>query len=221
MVIAAAWHIPYHSRARLSGAPTWVFSDDGVYDIEATAGEGVSPAQMRLMLQKLLADRFHLIVHPEKREIPIYAITVAKGGPKLERADIEEKDCQTPIGVNLPSKAGDTNIDCHSIQGGRGRGLHARAADMSDLARSVEGVVDRPVIDQTGIKGLYRLETSGWLPLQAAPPPSPGAKSEDGTAMTDLPTVFQIFQNLGLRLQATKGRAEIYVIDHIERPSEN
>jgi len=81
--------------------------------------------------------------------MPIYAITIAKGGPKLDRAGIEEKDC--------PS----STVECHVVLGGRGRGLHARAADMSDLAHAVESFADRPVIDRTAIEGLYRLETKG------------------------------------------------------------
>jgi uncharacterized protein (TIGR03435 family) len=228
MVIAAAWRLPYHSSARLSGGPSWVRSSDGVYDIDARVEKDAVPDSlplnvradnMRPMLQKLLADRFHLVVHRETREIPIYVVTIAKGGPRLAKADIEENDC--PASANLNLLPGDPVVECHMFVGGRGRGLHARAANIADLVHNVEGFTDRPVIDQTGLKGLYRFETSGWLRLDAGPPPAPGAKSEDGTALADLPSVFQIFKAMGLKLEARTGKADVLVIDHIERPSEN
>jgi uncharacterized protein (TIGR03435 family) len=228
MVIAAAWRLPYHSGARLSGRPAWIRSDDGIYDIDARAEKGAIPDSLpsnvradnlRPMLQKLLADRFHLVTHRETREMPIYAVIVAKDGPKLEKADVEEKDC--PASANLNLLPGDPVVECHMLVGGRGRGLHARAANMADLVRAVEAFTDRPVIDQTGLQGLYRFETSGWLRLDAGLPPAPGAKSEDGTALADLPSVFQIFEAMGLKLEPRKRKADVLVIDHIERPAEN
>jgi bla regulator protein blaR1 len=228
MVIAAAWRLPYHSGARLSGGPNWIRSDDGIYDIDAKAEKGAIPDSLptnvradsiRPMLQKLLAHRFHLTVHRETREMPIYAVIIAKGGPNLAKADIEEKDCAFSANLNL--LPGDSIVECHMFVGGRGRGLHARAANLSDLVQFVEGFTDRPVIDQTGLAGLYRFNTSGWSPLEPGPPPAPGAESEDGTTLSDLPSIFQIFDSLGLKLEARKGMADVIVIDHIERPVEN
>jgi uncharacterized protein (TIGR03435 family) len=228
MVIAAAWHLPYHSGERLSGGPSWMRSDDGVYDIDARSGKGVisdtldSNARaeaMRPMLQKLLLDRFQLVIHRETREMPIYALVVAKGGPRLEKADIEETGCKASMSLNL--RPGDPIAECHLLLGGRGRGLRARAVNMSDLAHFVEGFTDRPLIDETGVEGLYRIETKGWLPLEPGPPPTPGARSEDGTALADLPTLFQVFESLGLKMVAQKGNAQVYVVDHLERPTEN
>ena len=228
MVIAAAWRLPYRSAVRLSGGPAWIRSDDGVYDIDARAEKGAIPDSlpsnvradnMRAMLQKLLADRFHLVIHRETRGMPVYTVIAAKSGPKLAKADIEEKDC--PASANLNLLPGDPVVECHMFVGGRGRGLHARAANISDLVHSVEGFTDRPVIDQTGLKGLYRFESSGWTRLDAGPPPAPGAKSEDGTALADLPSLFQIFEAMGLKLEARTGKADVLVIDHIEMPAEN
>ncbi len=115
------------------------------------------------MLQALLADRFKLGIHAVSTEMPVYALTMAKGGPKLEKADIEEKDC--PEGQPEMTLGGPVTA-CHVFNGGRGRGLHARAADMADLVGFVEGWTDRPLLDKTGIKGLYRFDTSGWLPME-------------------------------------------------------
>jgi uncharacterized protein (TIGR03435 family) len=228
MVIAAAWRLPYRSAARLSGGPAWIHSDDGIYDIDARAEKGAVPDSlpsnvrtdnMRPMLQKLLADRFRLVIHRETKEMPIYAVIVANGGPKLAKADIGEKDCPASAKLNL--LPGDPVVECHMFVGGRGRGLHARAANMADLVHFIEGFTDRPVIDQTGLQGLYRFETSGWLRLDAGPPPAPGAKSEDGTALADLPSLFRIFEDLGLKLEARRGMADVLVIDRIERPADN
>ena len=86
---------------------------------------------------------------------------------------------------------------------------------MSDLAAYVENWTDRPLLDKTGIKGLYRFETKGWQPTMG---PSVDVGSSD---VADRPTVFQIFEALGLRMEAQKGVVEVYVIDHIQKPSEN
>ncbi len=175
------------------------------------------------MVQALLADRFKLVVRREPKEMPVYALAVAKGGPKLQRSDIEEKDCPEasldPLGPPSPFIL--IPDVCHAFNGGIGRGVHARAANMSDLAAYVENWTDRPLLDKTGIKGLYRIETKGWLPMEATQPPAPGAKAEDGSDMADVPTVFQMFEKLGLRMEAQKGIVDIYVIEHMEKPSEN
>ena len=85
---------------------------------------------------------------------------------------------------------------------------------MSDLAAFVENWTDRPLLDKTGIKGLYRFETKGWLPMD----PSMGAGSSE---LADRPTVFQMFAELGLRMEPQKGVVEVYVIERLEKPSEN
>ena len=82
---------------------------------------------------------------------------------------------------------------------------------MSDLASFVENWTDRPLLDKTGIQGLYRFETKPWLrDAMAARPDVP-----------DAPTVFEMFGQLGLRMEPQKRIVEVYVIDHIERPSDN
>ena len=164
-VIAVAYNVGFQS-VRLSGGPGWIGSAEGVYDIEATAGPGVIPAglpskarseKMRLMLQALLADRFKLKIRTETKELPVYAVTVAKNGPKLEKAKIEEKDCPEP---------GTGGVACHSLMGGRGRGLHGEAVSLSDVLSYVENWTDRPLADRTGITGLFNVQTRGWQPSQ-------------------------------------------------------
>jgi uncharacterized protein (TIGR03435 family) len=219
-LIATAWNVGFQS-VRLSGGPAWISSRDGAFDIEAKAPAGAIPEglasnlrdqRMRRMLQALLQERFQLKIRTETREIPVYAVVAAKNGPKLEKAKIEEKDCldTTPTG---PA--------CHTIMGGRGRGLHGPAVNLSDILSYVENWTDRPLVDQTGIQGLFNVQTSGWRDYQPGAPPPPGAKAEDGSDLADVPTLFDVFARLGLRLQAEKGTVQVFIIDHVERPSEN
>jgi uncharacterized protein (TIGR03435 family) len=225
-LIAYAYKLPFNLTARLSGIPdALAFS---VYDVEAT---GTMPAglstqaredRIRMMLQTLLADRFKLAIHKETKEMPVYVLVVAKGGPKLQKADIAEKDCPddsgppTPPGPSTPDP-----VTCHNFNGGQGRGLHGRAVTIADVASYVENWTDRPLLDKTGIQGLFHIETKPWQEISAGPSPAPGAKADNGADMADLPTLLQVFEDLGLKMEARNDKAEVYVVDHIEKPSEN
>lgn len=153
------------------------------------------------MLQALLIDRFKLEIRKETRELPIYAVVVAKGGPKLEKAKIGSV--------------------CHSFKGGQGRGLHGAAVDPPDLALVVENWAQRPVVDKTGIKGLFHIETKPWQAVTVGPAPADGAKAEDGSEAADLPTLFTVFESLGLKLEPRKDRVDVFRIERVEQPSEN
>jgi uncharacterized protein (TIGR03435 family) len=209
-----------YKNVRMTGIPDWTKSPQGVYDVEATSAmpPGLSMEarndRVRAMVQALLVDRFKLVIRRESKEMPVYALLVAKGGPKLQRAVIDEKDCpEESLNVLGPqSPATPMPVVCHAFSGGVGRGLHARAANMSDLASFVENWTDRPLLDKTGIQGLYRFETGPYLRMDAM-----AARSD----VPDAPTVFEMFGQLGLRMEPQKGVVEVYVIDHIEKPSEN
>lgn len=228
ILISMAYNLPMNPSERLAGVPDWVNRDR--FDFEATAPEGSFPAGMPhsearakllAMIQGLLADRFKLVMRHETKDLPVYELTVAKGGPKLDKSSIEERDC--PIG---PS----STVTCHNFNGGMGRGLHAKAVTMKDLAGYVENWTDLPVIDKTGLDGLYAMETEGWMPMRLPPPPPPGAvplnpsprPNGDGD-MTDpaRPTLFMVLQKLGLDLKRQKGPVDLYVVEHIEQPSAN
>jgi uncharacterized protein (TIGR03435 family) len=92
---------------------------------------------------------------------------------------------------------------------------------MDDLVAFVENWTGRPFLNKTGLKGLYRIETKGWVPVQPGPPPAAGAKSEDGTDFADVPTLFQVMEGLGLKIEAQKDKVDVYIIEQIERPTEN
>lgn len=233
MVIAVAYGLPFQTfgTPRISGGPEWVRSER--FDIEARAESGALPAglpstererRMRVMLRNLLADRFKLSVHTDMREMPVYAVMVAKNGPKLEPSSLQEKDCDAL--AERPPASGPFRVEdlpCHRIAGGQGRGLHANAATISDIALFVANWADRPVVDRSGLTGLYRFETEGWVPMLAPRLPPGVEPSPEQLAMADpnRPTLFMVFDRLGLKLEAQKAPIEMYIIEHAERPTEN
>jgi bla regulator protein BlaR1 len=220
-LITTAYEIPFQS-ARLSRGPEWIYSEG--FDIAATAPPGAIPegltvkareAKMKLMLQTLLADRFKLALRRESKELPVYAVVVGKNGLKLQKAKIEEKDC--------PDGTANYELRCHAISGGMGRGLHGKAVEISDIASFVENWSDRPLVDDTGIQGLFQVESDGWAPMRPRLRPPGEEPTAEGTALADptRPTLFMIFERLGLKMESRKARVEVFVIDQVEKPSEN
>ena len=190
-----------HARQITSG-PAWMESDK--YDLEAKPdGEGQpNETQWKTMVQKLLADRFKLTFHHDKKELPVYAIVVGKTGSKLTKSD------------------GDPN----GLPGLFFRGLGvlpARNATMADFAGVMQtAVLDRPVVDQTGLTGRFDFMLT-WTPDEfqfgglgaKVPPPL------DNATAPDLFTAMQ--QQLGLKLESTKAPVDVLVVDHVEKPTDN
>jgi bla regulator protein BlaR1 len=225
IIIARAYQVGFQSP-RLSGGPEWIRSER--YDIEAVAEKDAIPAGLSaaerdarfgLLLQGILADRFKLKMRTEDKEAPVYVLVVGKNGPKLQESKFAEKDCAGP-----DNKEG---APCHTFQGGRGRGLHAKAVTIQETAEAAENWSDRPIINKTGIQGLFEIDTAGWLPFAARPPaePLPPGATPSAEALADsdpsTPTLFQIFDRLGLRLEPQRAPVGMFVIDHVERPTEN
>jgi uncharacterized protein (TIGR03435 family) len=188
-----------HAR-QITGAPAWVETDK--FDLSAKPdGEGQpSGEQWKTMLKKLIGERFEFKFHRDKKELSVYAIVPGKSGPKLTKSESTG---------NLPALFF------------RGRGnLPARNATMTDLANVMQAaVLDRPVVDQTGLTDRYDF-TLLWTPDQfqfggaPAPPPSDAANAP--------PDLFKAFEDqLGLKLISAKAPAEVFVVDKVERPSEN
>lgn len=152
MLIGLAYNV---KTFEISGGPAWIDSDG--YDITAKAADAnVGVEQMRPMLRTLLEDRFKLKVHREKKEVPVYALMVAKGGPKLPGA--KEGGCvkfgpdSPPPPLPAPGQLPPT------ICGGFLRApnlLQAGKVDMSQLVNVLSDVLDRPVIDKTGFTGTF------------------------------------------------------------------
>jgi len=216
-VIGFAYDVPFSPGAgRLAGGPDWIRNLDGLYDIQATWPTGQTPAGLaakRLALQRLLADRFKLAVHVEKKEMPVYGMVVAKSGLKLPKADVEEKDC--------PGESADRKLLCHSLFVD-GVTLYGRAIGMADLVYQFGNNLDRPLVDKTGLEGLFHLEMKNWLTSPSAPPPPPPPPGAPGASGTDVisPAVL-LLEKLGLKLESQKGIVETIVIDRIEKPTEN
>jgi uncharacterized protein (TIGR03435 family) len=191
-----------HSR-QIIGGPSWIDRDK--FDLFAKPDKPGKPslAQLKVMLQKLLEDRFRLFFHREKRELPVYAITVAKSGAKLTRNDSDTKG--NPLYSAGPRVVTMTN------------------GTMADLANGLQrsgDIFDRPVVDQTGLgSARYNLIVK-WTPL-ASSVGRAGAdtQSDKGDAPPDLFTAFQ--QQLGLKLVSTKAQVDVLQIDQVEKPSEN
>ncbi|MBZ5604973.1 MAG: TIGR03435 family protein [Acidobacteriia bacterium] len=215
-LIAIAYDLPLTISGRITGAPDW--AEQQGYDIDARAdlkglNEKERERRMRLMLRQLLAERFQLRLRRESKDMPVYALTVAKNGPKLKAAGIEEKDC--PDGPRDASS-------CHIVNGGVGRGMHAHAVDLDDITTFAAIWTDRPVVDRTGLKGLYQLDTEGWTDMRARPPRADGPTAEDLTvADPTRPTLFMIFDRLGLKMAPARGPVEIFTVEHVEKPSAN
>lgn len=205
-LLAAAFNL---APQEISGGPSWIDSER--YDIVGKAPGGVRPNQdqQMSMLRALLIDRFKLTFHREQRELPIYALEVAKNGPKMKES--AESPSPSPEGppplafVLLP-------------QGAR---LPARNATMGEFAAVMQrAALDRPVVDRTGLSGKYDFDLE-WRPDETQ---FNGQFRESGATpiQTAKPDLFAAIQEqLGLKLEATKGPIETLVIDQAERASAN
>jgi uncharacterized protein (TIGR03435 family) len=165
-----------------------------LYDIAARAPEEMTPnhLQWREMIRSLLADRFQLKVHREMRNLPVYLMTVPKGGPKMKASTASEQYVtMRPGGPKAMRTA-----------------VHET---MDQLSRDLPETVARPVLDRTGLTAAhdYTLE---WSPVQ----PSPSDASDA------IPSIFTAIQEqLGLKLIVDHAPVEVLVIDRLERPSAN
>ena len=194
---------------QIVGAPDWagkdLFDVDGVPDVPGMPNQ----KQIQSLLQKLMADRFQLKFHREQRELAVYAITVAAGGPKLTKTTAGPDD---PSGMGF----GLTKL---------GATANGRNLTMADFAMWMQAsVTDRPMVDQTGLKDHYDFQLK-WTPddsqfLQfrgagaALPPPS-----DDPNAPPSFYTAVQ--EQLGLKIEATRAPDDVIVIDHVEKPAAN
>ncbi|HEX9198832.1 MAG TPA: TIGR03435 family protein [Acidobacteriaceae bacterium] len=190
----------------ISGLPEWAKSDR--YDIRARVAESDVAAwktyneKMRWkVLQQVLSDRFRLKIHSETQQRPIYSLVVAKGGSKIKQVEPLAND---PKGFVEPKNVG-VEVGHHATMD----------AFVHHLSRSHFGL-DRQVYDHTGLTGNYDF-TLIYAPVRLS------AGSEEGTASD--PAQASIFtaiqEQLGLKLESTKGPVDVLVIDHIEKPTEN
>ena len=181
-------------KTQIINSPQWfneqTWNIDGVPDIEGKP----SWRQYKKMLQKLLATRFGLVMHPDKRELSVYALTVAKNGPKLEK----------------PKSDPDALSDSSGHGMGTAQYMKFTNNSMAEFAKVMELMVDKPVVDQTNLIGHYDF-TLTWTPDSLRATPTDAA-----------PGLFTAVQEqLGLKLEATRAPTDVFVIDAATRPTEN
>jgi uncharacterized protein (TIGR03435 family) len=183
-----AWQVKDYQIAQ---APPWLSRDR--FEIQGTTGHDSSVDEERLMVQTLLASRFELKTHRDHRDMPVYALVVGKGGPKVSIAtDVDQKHGR---GINIESGS-----------------LISRAGTMGELVDVLTTNLDRPVIDRTGLADRYDF-TLTWDPASAP---------TGGPSWAPIgPALFSSIRDLGLRLEPQKASVEVLVIDAIARPSEN
>jgi uncharacterized protein (TIGR03435 family) len=225
----------------VEGGPAWIHS--ARYQIEAKADGPQSQGMMQgPMLQALLEDRFKLKIRREARDVPAYALRVAKGGPKLH--PFQEGSC-TPLDLKIleqfpPTRfpelpPGESYCGGADPDGGRwvfatGRmkgpnvTLEARALSIDEFIKhSLGHNLDRPVINQTGIAGRfdYHLE---FAPDETVAEPRDDGPGAPGATPSEAagPSIFTALQRqLGLKLEPARARGEFLVIERVERPSGN
>jgi bla regulator protein blaR1 len=180
---------------QVAGVPSWAVSSTNSdrYDIAAKAeGDGtLSRDQSKKLLQSLLAERFQLKFHYETKEMPVYALVVAKNGPKFKESP--------PEAQSMLRMGGNNGIEMNVTKG-----------DMAQLARqfSNRNGVNRLVLDKTGLTGHYDYKLTWTLER--------GALDNDSQTVD-----IALQEQLGLKLEATKAPIEVLVVDHAEKPSGN
>ncbi len=228
---------------QISG-PAWLDTDR--FDLLAKIPKGATKDDLKVMLQNLLAERFKLTLHREKKDLPIYALVVAKNGPKLKEAS--DDAAAAPDAPPPPPPGGRVTVGKDGFpqmpKGGRGGlmmmmnngrlRLVGNKQPVSAMTDMLSNQLGRPVVDMTGLTGKYDftldfMPEEGQMmkgPMGAMPPPPPGAGPGPGDAGLDSPSPANLFtalqEQLGLKLEPKKGSIDLLVIDHIEKtPTEN
>lgn len=199
---------------QITGAPKWSnsqrFGIEAKMDSDTTATlSKLSGDQLQLahrqMLQALLADRFKLTLHTETKDLPVFALVIAKGGPKIHEA--KSGDASANGAKNAAGEA----TGPHMMRFGGGR-IEAQGVPINSLANGLSQQLGRKVLDKTGLKGNYDY-TLEWTPDQV---------HTEGTEDSSGPSIFTAIQEqLGLKLESRTAPVDILVIDHVEMPSPN
>jgi uncharacterized protein (TIGR03435 family) len=202
----------------IEGGPDWIHSE--AFEIDAKS-EGHPSFQMMEgpMMQAILEDRFKLQIHRETRQGPVYELVLGKGSPKLK--PYQEGSCiPVALGRSLPPLTSGEHYCRNMVSPG---GVDFEGGTLSMFAGLLNLILDRPVIDKTGITDYFKIklafspdDSGARRPVAADPGAPPEARASDASG------IFQAMQEqLGLRLAPAKGPVDVLVIDHIERPSEN
>lgn len=201
-------------KDEIEGGPSWIREDR--YAIDARGPGTATEAEMRAMLQALLADRFGLVLRRRTINRPVYELVVAAGGPRI--TPMQDGDCLTsakgPIAMNLDKPVffcGGIRRMVYKLPPDRADRIEAGGVTMAMLADVLADDVGRRVIDRTGLTTTFNLLID-FAPMGSVAP---------GT-VSSTPNIFTVVQEqLGLRLQSTTAPVDVLVIEQVERPSEN
>ena len=232
-LIEQAYGIPWTSaeNQRVLGGPTWL--DTNRYDLVARIPADLAAArqklsldqqkqQVSLMLQSLLAERFHLKLHFETKVLTVYALVVAKPSPNLARSANQTQPTaqETPV-LASQSRPEDLHHGMLVHYKGPSAQMTARQASLDDLVHWLAGYSElgsRPVVNRTGLTGLYDF-TLRWTRQTLATTPQPASSDAPDN---DAPPLFTALPDqLGLRLKTTKAPVEVILIDHTDPPTQN
>src|SRR5262245_47531495 len=218
MLVAAAYRV---RDFQVIGGPNWINTDR--FDIEAKAEDGANIRYGQtglLMMQNLLADRFQLKTHRETGELPLYELIVAKDGAKLQSVPEPERP-----GPNAPPPAlpvPGAKLPPGTLWSQRRGELVGSAVTLANFVPWLSQTLGRTIVDKTGLTGFFDL-TLRWAP-DSVQPAEPFGASPDTPPPADPagPSIFTALQEqLGLRLESSKGPVQVIVIDSVEAPSEN
>ncbi len=209
--------------------PDWLATEN--FDIAAKLPDGATRGQLPEMIQSLLAERFKLVLHRDTRELPIYALVVAKNGPKLKESAPDTDSEAGPgakgtvdVAVTVGRGAGVVNLGKGSFfTYGRDR-LEAKKVTLSILADALARLLDRPAVDMTGINGTYdfSLEYSLEELRNLLRSSSGGARELPANVADSGNSIFTSLAAVGLKLEPRKAPIGVLVVDRIERtPTEN
>jgi uncharacterized protein (TIGR03435 family) len=191
-------------NSQVIGGPSWL--DTARFDVAAKGAENSTNAELSLMVQRLLLDRFKLAFDMETKELPIYALTVGKDGPKLRKA--EDGTCAAAIKASKP---------CVNLSEFK-NGLVASNLSLPNIARALGRILgDRVVVDQTGLTGQYDIAAM-WTNGAARPPEEP--ENHRRSESPESPFVA-LEEQAGLKLRGARGLVDVLVIDRLEKPSAN
>lgn len=210
-------------------APDWMGTER--YDIVAKVPAGATKAQVNVMWQNLLKERFGVVLHHESKEFPVDEMTVAKGGSKLKDTEDPNIEPFTPAaGPTKPDKNGRPQLNGSGAimsifpgPNGATATMVARGLPPSEIAIRLANSLRRPVIDKTGLTGKYDFVLEFTPDLSGIPLPA-GFSTQDGNNATDPGTNIEsaVEKQLGLKLTPAKGKLGVIVVDRAEKiPTEN
>jgi uncharacterized protein (TIGR03435 family) len=221
--------------------PDWVKKEG--FDVQGVRAEGANDytistlsgtravqapgPKIRRMLQTMLEDRFKLAMHREAREMPVYVLNIAKGGPRYTASRAAAPGQQIVNGVPMRGSRGEGSTvdpefsiwkdgDNPCCDGGGPASIDGRRKPLSYVTRLLEYFLGRPILDRTGLTGEFNFFLN-FAPLER--PGTPPVRATEGPLPTR--SIFDVLEQVGLELKSGRERVDVWVIDRVERPSEN